>query len=81
MTNAAFVQRLLAIKVQVDTLLTDAATPTPSAPNETTAPDQGVDLAAQACKHPANRRTDMRGFGSSVKRFHCDACNSVIAEG
>lgn len=88
MTNAAFVQRLLAIKVQVDTLLGDAAALEPateSTPTVTTpAPDPDLWAAAQSdCKHPTSRRTDMRGFGSAghVKRFHCDACGQVITEG
>lgn len=79
MTPATFVQRLLAIKILVDTLLADAAhqgdVPVSDVP-AAAAPATGI------CRHPPGRRDYLGGFGaqSDKKKFRCDACGDTVRE-
>lgn len=82
MTHSAFVQRLLAIKVLVDTLVAEAAgTPKPAPDPDVWLNAQPATSATSQCEHPAARRDAVGGFGGGPKRFRCDLCGATLAEG
>lgn len=79
MTNDSIVQRLLAIKVQIDTLLGDVAERDDSPAQPTVTAPARVTLTT--CKHPPTRRESLNGFGGGPNRYRCGACGATVIEG